>query len=103
MTMSTSLPLAPVPIRCCPKACEYRPEAIEHFLAKIEAFRVNGEDVTLQLRSQQYDQDAGGGTVGDEAVTVWDVEQAVRSLVREGRPVTAITVAGQLCPWSLEE
>lgn len=101
---STSLldrPL-PTPLRCCPKECDYRPEAVEHFLEVLEAFGVNGEDPTLVIRSQALSQDVRGGRVGDQAVALWDVQRVVRDLRLLGREVSSTSVARRLCPWSLE-
>lgn len=102
---STSLAVLspPTPLRCCPKECEYRPEAVEHFIRVLADFRRRGEDPSVKLRSQEFDQETGGGTAGDQGVMLWDVQQAIRSLRREGREITLVSVAERLCPWSLEE
>jgi len=101
---STSLAIRPeaTPIRCCPKECDYRVEAVEHYLGVIEAFRANREDPTVKMRGQLLGEDKSGGTAGDQAIALWDVQRVSAQLRSEGREVTAVSVAGRLCPWSLE-
>jgi len=103
MTASTSpVTLAePLPLRCCSGPCDYRPEAIQHYLDLVLAFERNHEDPAKMGRAQQYDSEARGGTMGDGDAAIWDVQQAIAALRSERQEVNSTAIARRLCPWSM--
>lgn len=87
---------------CCPALCDYRPEAIEHYLGVVLAMERAGEDPCQRSATMRYGVDSGGSR-GDGPAAIWDVQRAVKELRAAGREVTAVSVAKRLCPWALGE
>ena len=88
---------------CCPVVCDYRPEAVELYLDMIRAYERKGEDAGLVASCKPANRNGTGGSAGDGATRIWDVQQAIKTLRSEHRPVTADSVAAKLCPWAVEE
>lgn len=94
----------PLPIateRCCTRECEYRPEAITHYLGVLLAMEQAGEDPCLRSATARYGIDSGGAG-GDGPAAMWDIQRAVKALRSEHREVTAVSVARRLCPFALD-
>lgn len=88
--------------RCCPAQCDYRPEAIQHYINVVLDMERAGEDASVVAGGKPISRDGSGGTVGDGPTRIWDVQAAIRALRFEGREITAVAVAAKLCPWALD-
>lgn len=88
--------------RCCPALCDYRPEAVQHYLDYIKAMEGAGEDATEVAACKPVNRDGSGGTAGNGSLQILDVRRVVEQLRAEHREVTAVSVAKRLCPWSLD-
>lgn len=88
--------------RCCAVVCDYRPEAVEHYLRYVLDMEAHGEDPSEVAACKPINRDGSGGTAGNGATQVWDVRRAVEALRAERREVSAANVARKLCPWSLD-
>jgi len=86
---------------CCPALCEYRPEAVKHYLGVVLAMECAGEDPCQRSATARYGVDTGSSR-SDGPAAIWDVQRAVKELRAAGREVTADSVACKLCPWALE-
>lgn len=86
---------------CCPALCDYRREAVQHYLDVLLAMERAGEDPCQRSATARYGIEGGGA--GDGPAAIWDVQRAVKELRAAGREVTAVSVAKRLCPWALEE
>lgn len=89
--------------RCCPVACDYRPEAVQVYLDMILAYEAQGEDAGEVASCKPINRNGSGGTAGDGATRIWDVQHAVKALRAEHREVTAASVAQRLCPWAVDQ
>lgn len=87
---------------CCPALCDYRPEAIKHYLDVVLDMERAGEDPCQRSATARYGID-GGSSRSDGPAAMWDVQRAVKELRAAGREVTAGSVAAKLCPWALED
>lgn len=86
---------------CCPALCDYRPEAIEHYLGVVLAMERAGEDPCQRSASMRYGAEGSGG--GDGPAAIWDVRRVVAELRAAGFEVSAVSVAKRLCPWALQD
>lgn len=88
--------------RCCAVVCDYRPEAVKHYLDFVLAMEAAGEDPGENAACKPINRSGSGGTVGNGATQVWDVRRAVEELRAERRDVTEVSVAMKLCPYSMD-
>lgn len=90
--------------RCCPVACDYRPEIVAVYVGMIRHARARGIDLTAELAGSRGGDDLGRApgisTSLDIRVLrrIWDVEMAMRS-----GAVTVEEICRKLCPWSLDD
>lgn len=87
---------------CCAVVCDYRPEAIQHYLDMVLAHERNGTDPVEPLRRRSRDTTTSSTCTGDGDERLWDIQMAVKAVRAAGKEVTAVSVAQRLCPWSLE-